>query len=201
MATGIYKITNPKGKVYIGQSIDLERRKIVYEKSRCKKQHRVYQSIKKYGWHNHTWEVICECKEEELNHLERYFQELYKAVENGLNLMYTSTDQKPMRLSEETKSKIGDSKKGNDYRKGKTHSESSKIKMSQSHKNVPKSEENKKNISLALKGKKLSEHTKNKIRESKRGKSTWMKGKKHSEETKKRMSEAFWQRYSKNKIS
>ena len=25
---GIYKITNPKGKIYIGQSVDLDKRKI-----------------------------------------------------------------------------------------------------------------------------------------------------------------------------
>ena len=28
--TGIYKITNPKGKIYIGQSINIEARKKVY---------------------------------------------------------------------------------------------------------------------------------------------------------------------------
>ena len=33
---GIYKITNPSGKIYIGQSINIENRKKIYSKSICK---------------------------------------------------------------------------------------------------------------------------------------------------------------------
>ena len=36
---GIYKITSPNDKIYIGQSIDIDRRFIQYQKLKCKKQH------------------------------------------------------------------------------------------------------------------------------------------------------------------
>ena len=35
---GIYKITNPKGKIYIGQSINIENRFKVYKRYNCKGQ-------------------------------------------------------------------------------------------------------------------------------------------------------------------
>ena len=39
---GIYKITNPKGRVYIGRSIDVAKRKNRYKNSGCKTQTRIY---------------------------------------------------------------------------------------------------------------------------------------------------------------
>ena len=45
---GIYKITNPKEKVYIGQSIDIEKRwKRYYYTLNCKSQTALYRSLKK----------------------------------------------------------------------------------------------------------------------------------------------------------
>ena len=70
---GIYKITNPKGKVYIGQSIDCYKRKKYYQHSYCKKQIFIYRSILKYGWDSHKWEIVCQCEEKELNNLEKYY--------------------------------------------------------------------------------------------------------------------------------
>jgi hypothetical protein len=46
---GIYKITSPSKKVYIGQSVNIEKRKYFYEIGNCKKQIKLYNSIKKYG--------------------------------------------------------------------------------------------------------------------------------------------------------
>lgn len=57
---GIYKITNPKGKVYIGQSWDIKDRKRVYQRCECKGQQKIYNSIKKYGWKNHIHEIVHE---------------------------------------------------------------------------------------------------------------------------------------------
>ena len=56
----IYKITSPSGKIYIGQTNDIEKRKINYEKLLCKAQRLLYSSIKKYGWDNHKLEVLLE---------------------------------------------------------------------------------------------------------------------------------------------
>jgi len=54
----IYKITNPNNFVYIGQSRDVLTRIKSY-KSPCKLQGKIYNSIKKYGYDNHVFEIIC----------------------------------------------------------------------------------------------------------------------------------------------
>ena len=46
---GIYKITSPSGKIYIGQSKDINLRIIYYKNARCKCQQKLYYSILKYG--------------------------------------------------------------------------------------------------------------------------------------------------------
>ena len=42
---GIYKIINPVGKVYIGQSLDIDKRIDYYKKMRCKDQPLLYNSL------------------------------------------------------------------------------------------------------------------------------------------------------------
>lgn len=59
---GIYKITSPTKKVYIGQSVNIERRFLVYKKLNCKKQPRLYDSFRKYGVDKHKFEILCECE-------------------------------------------------------------------------------------------------------------------------------------------
>ena len=50
---GIYKITSPTGRIYIGQSIDIEKRIIKYQNIKCKSQRLLYNSLFKYGF---NWE-------------------------------------------------------------------------------------------------------------------------------------------------
>ena len=50
---GIYKITSPTNKIYIGQSINIEKRFLNYNSINCKKQIRLYNSFKKYGFDKH----------------------------------------------------------------------------------------------------------------------------------------------------
>lgn len=125
---GIYKITNPSGKIYIGQSVDIKRRFIDYKKSLKKQQIRLYNSIKKYGYENHIFEVIEECNIELLNERERYWQDYYNVLSNnGLNCRLTKTNDKSGRLSNETiqklKNKDSSYLKGNLFRKNILHSE------------------------------------------------------------------------------
>jgi group I intron endonuclease len=56
---GIYKVTSPSGKCYIGQTYDFERRYTDYKRMSCKKQPYLYHSLKKYGVSNHSFEVLC----------------------------------------------------------------------------------------------------------------------------------------------
>lgn len=65
--TGIYKITSPAGKVYIGQSTDIYKRWEQYRKQYFKKQYKLYYSIQKYGYDNHKFSIVEECEESKLN--------------------------------------------------------------------------------------------------------------------------------------
>lgn len=93
---GIYKYTNNiNGKVYIGQSINLEQRKYAHKSSAFNEKVNDYdsqfhQAIRKYGIENFTYEVIAEISEEEyskamLDDLEKYFIKYYDSYEKGYN--------------------------------------------------------------------------------------------------------------------
>ena len=104
---GIYKITSPSGKIYIGQSKTLEKRRAEYIRLECKRQPRLYNSIIKYGFAAHTYEIVEECLFEELNIRERYWQDFYDVIgENGLNCKLTPTDILKHKYSQDTLDKI-----------------------------------------------------------------------------------------------
>jgi group I intron endonuclease len=132
---GIYKITNPKGKVYIGQSININRRFSRYKNIREEdKQYKIFNSIKKYGWENHIFEIIEECSIEQLNERETYWKRYYLSQFKNIwemVLFCNIYDTGGGPLSEETKLKISNSTKG------KTVSEATKTKMSESKKGKP----------------------------------------------------------------
>ncbi len=71
---GIYKITNPKGEIYVGQSTNLEQREDNYRLLACKNQKKIYNSLIEYGWNNHSFNIIEECSVSLLNERERYWQ-------------------------------------------------------------------------------------------------------------------------------
>ena len=110
---GIYKITSPSGKIYIGQSIDIQKRFNSYYQLYCKKQIKIYRSLKKYGSEDHIFEIIEECNWQQLNERERYFQDYYDVMgHNGLNCKLTTTNDKSGRLSKESCIKKSKSTKG-----------------------------------------------------------------------------------------
>ena len=74
---GIYKITNPEGKVYIGQAINIEKRKKHYARLGCKRQYKLFNSLKKYGWYQHVFEIIEECSIEQLDEKEIYYKQQF----------------------------------------------------------------------------------------------------------------------------
>jgi group I intron endonuclease len=164
--TGIYKITSPTGKVYIGQAVDINRRLKSYANGSCINQPKVYNSISKYSWQQHIVEILEECDEEALNKLERYWQDYYNSVEQGLNSRYTATDEKSGRLSQEVITKL---------RKPKSNTEKMK---------KPKSAEHVAKITAATKGKKRG-HQKNPS--NKKGAAHWKYGKKYPELSSKRI--------------
>lgn len=115
MISGIYKITNPKGRTYIGQSININKRFKGYRSSlyNSRKQVRLSRSFKKHGIDNHIFEILEECNLSVLNERERYWQEKYKVLSrNGLNCLYQSYEGRSGKMSEESKKKVSISKKG-----------------------------------------------------------------------------------------
>lgn len=54
----IYKITNPLGRVYIGATINLRKRLNSYRKGHSDSQRLIHRSIFKYGFENHSVDVI-----------------------------------------------------------------------------------------------------------------------------------------------
>lgn len=111
---GIYKIINPNGKIYIGQSRDLEKRKLQYSKylKRYCRQLKLVNSINKYGWDSHIFEVVEYCDFDLLNIKERYWQEFYNSVDVGLNCLYTKTKDKPALFGLETRERMSKSQIG-----------------------------------------------------------------------------------------
>lgn len=167
----IYKIINPKGKVYIGSTKSIKTRERYYRGSRCKGQVRLYNSIQKYGWDTHSFSLIESCDESNQFTRERYWQDYYNVLgDGGLNCVLVGTDQTPHMLSQQTRDKMSASRKG-----------------------TIKSQEWQENINIAIKGLNKSEEHKSKISMAKLGtkepeeirlkKSKARIGKKHSAET------------------
>lgn len=101
MSTGIYKITSPSGKIYIGQSINIEQRWKNYSLN-SKNQIKLFNSFKKYSIEGHSFEVIEKCTVDQLNTRERYWQDYYDVLgKDGLNCILTSTEEKSTVFCEE----------------------------------------------------------------------------------------------------
>lgn len=114
---GIYKITNPSGKIYIGQSTNIKERFKKYSKLGNKRQIKLYNSFQKHGINNHQFEIIEECSEDKLDEREIYWGNYYNVLgEDGLNLRLGNGRGS---CSENTKNKISNSLKG--QRKSKEH--------------------------------------------------------------------------------
>lgn len=143
----------------------------------------IKKAIQKYGLENFTKEYLAFCDtEEKLNWLERFYIKKYKAREAGYNL--TDGGEGMLNPKSEIREKLSNSHKGEKNPMfGKHRSEEIKRKISAAKKgkhihkgeNNPfygkeHSEETKQKISDAMKGKTFSEETKRKISASKKGK-------------------------------
>ena len=177
MEVGIYKITSPNNRIYIGQTINFQKRIVSYKnENQNKSQIRLKYSFKKYGVENHIFEIIEKCDILLLNERERYWQDFYDVLsKKGLNCKLTKTNDKSGKHSKETCLKISLSNQG------KKLSQETKNKISTFMKTRKISLETKLKISKANKGKKLSEKHKRKLSEIKTINITGNAGKKGTE--------------------
>lgn len=215
----IYKITSPHNDIYIGQTINIRKRKYSYKKEQFKKQTKLWNNCSFYNWNpSDNFEVIDEClcgtDKIFLNEREIYWISFYDSFRNGLNCTEGGKGQIGRIWTEEQKEAQSKLILGMYERNeipivkvvGRKLSEESKIKISKSgkgHKAWNKGKETpddvKEKISNSVKGekngfygKKHTIETLEKMKESKVGKI-------HSLETRKKMSESQKKRSSKSK--
>jgi len=110
----IYKISSPSNKIYIGQSSNIKKRFNNYKNLHCKGQSKLYNSLKKYGWEQHKFEIIHELPEdvtqEIVNTYEDYYLQQYKECKfDAMNIREAGSRGKD---NEETKRKKSISLKG-----------------------------------------------------------------------------------------
>ena len=80
---GIYCITSPSNKVYIGASTNIEKRFKHYKGCHCISQNKLYNSLKKYGWENHKKDILEECKVSQLLERETYWKQYHLDLVDG----------------------------------------------------------------------------------------------------------------------
>lgn len=92
MSTGIYSYTNKtNGKMYIGQSKNLESRKnkhlsCAFNPNDPNFDAIIHQAFRKHGYENFEYNVLEECLVDELNDREIYWITYYDTFNNGYNL-------------------------------------------------------------------------------------------------------------------
>jgi group I intron endonuclease len=198
---GIYKITSPSGKIYIGQAWNFKDRLRDYRCYDCKNQKVLYNSLKKYGFDNHKFEILKsfeDCPDNEfLDDWERLYIWEFKSnvnrypSNNGMNLTDGGEGNKGMKHSEETKRKIGIANTG------KRHSEESRKKQSDLYKTDITCQERVNKMVAANKGSKRTEVSKKKMSISQKGRIITIEarrkigaantGRKHSDESKRKI--------------
>lgn len=83
----IYSLTFPNNKVYIGITTDFKRRMSQHKHSSKKRNLKLYNAIRKYGWENIKKEIISKGYTlEEINLLEIEYIVMYDSINNGYNL-------------------------------------------------------------------------------------------------------------------
>lgn len=166
----IYKIVNPKGNIYIGKTTRLKERIANYKYcTGISEQKMIYNSIKKYGWENHIFEIIDQTTENNLSKLEIDYIDRYATYhydnKNGMNLTKGGEGSSGRVDSPEVR------KKRADKIRGRKHTDQTKRLLSDlkkgkpSHrKGVPCSEQTRQKISQANRGKIKSQDTLQKIK-------------------------------------
>jgi len=178
--SGIYLIASPSEKVYIGQSRNVYKRFKQYKNLHCKDQPRIYNSLKKHGVENHTFQPVYyispDSPQEVFDFRERQIIKLIK--DDGyesLNLTIGGDGCRGRIVTAEQKQHLSEIKKGKMKGKenpfyGKKHTD-----------------ETRKILSESRKGIKLTEDHKNKLLSSRRGKPAWNSGIKYTDEQKSKL--------------
>lgn len=161
----VYCLTSPSGKSYVGQTINIKRRLCNYKRCDCKRQLKLYNALKKYGFENFKVVVLEECDRSELNEIESFYINYFGTILNGYNIndcgsysRMTDLGKNKVSMSN-TKRKVSDKTrlKMSQSQTGRTMSEETKIKIGSSNKGRKVSDDIKYKLSLCRKGQPMSE--------------------------------------------
>ena len=174
--TGVYKITSPSGRIYIGKAQCVRKRWHQYNLKECTKQPRLHESFKKYGVKNHTFEIIEVCSESVLSRRENYWQLFFNVTgRKGLNCIIEDPESRKRILSEDSKKRASDRMSGKNHPNyGKKLSQETKDKIGKANKGTKPSGKLLETMSNRLRelnklkiGTLRTEEVKNKIRQTK----------------------------------
>lgn len=215
--TGIYKITSPTGKVYIGQSYNIRQRWKCYHS----KHHTcmaIERSISKYGKAAHKFEVIHELPPDVEQEVMDRYEVLYIQLHRDANfvLLNIRGGGSNGKLSESTKNKIGEANKisllgnkppnaGIPWKEflGEERAATMVDKISKklrgrklTEETIARRKQTYKTKGHPCLGRKASPETIERLRQSHIGQQGHMKGKTHTEDARKRMSDHRKKHYS-----
>lgn len=165
----IYKLTcTITGKVYIGKTIDINRRMVQHSKITPKYSHHLANAIKKYGMANFKEEILFEVEAEDravlntaLSNAEKSYIEQYDSYRIGYNSTVGGEGTSGFHWLESSKKKLSESlKKFFESTKGKAQIEHTISCI----RNREVSKETKEKIGKGNRGKKMPEEAKTKIR-------------------------------------
>lgn len=104
---GIYVITSPASKIYVGQSWTVLDRQEDYRCHDCKSQRKLYNSLKAYGWSAHKFEAVLDftpdVTQEELDWWEQMMIDYHRR--EGDELLNIREAGSVGKMAEETKEK------------------------------------------------------------------------------------------------
>jgi group I intron endonuclease len=151
----IYMITSPIGRIYIGSCLCEKHRWYSYYNLNCKEQTKLYNSLKKYGPRNHTFEIIWAGLVEDMLRYETLIGWGFNVLErDNLNSVLPKLGTTWSCISNETRNRISIAQQG------KKASDETKKKMSE--------------MRIGEKsywyGRKMSDLSRKKMSESKKGK-------------------------------
>lgn len=182
---GIYKITSPSGRIYIGQSWDIAKRHQDYKYLKCKDLPRLYYSFLKYGYDAHKKEVIIELPSDStqsvLDNYECFCIEQH--IEAGDRMLNIKAGGSRGKHAPESIDKLKAArKKQSAPTLGMTYSIEGRARISAAHKGKPKAPEHIAKLRAGRNAYTITEEDRRKMREGHARNPFWV-GRKHREES------------------